>query len=136
MAHLRFGSPHAVAPCLYSRGDGTLSYFFSVDRVVALAAAAGLRCLACEYHTVCNRNRRSGVEVRALACVGCLCSNAHRFAIVLYVQVSVPLPHTPFATHTPVACTYTTATARTPSCAGSLFTRYCKPGEPGGPTSA
>ncbi len=80
MAHLRFGSPHAIAPCLYSRGDGTLSYFFSVDRVVALAAAAGLRCLACEYHTVCNRNRRSGVEVRALACV-LECASLHYCAV-------------------------------------------------------
>jgi methyltransferase-like protein 6 len=65
MAHLRFSVDHAVGPCLYTRGDGTLSYFFTVDRVMALAMAAGLVCASCEYHTVFNTNRKSGVQVRA-----------------------------------------------------------------------
>ena len=94
MAHLRFPGDSYLAPCLYRRGEGTLSYFFTTgkvwlvgcvamvpqlntphsirigvgnvvppDRVRALFQAAGFACESCEYHTVRNVNRKTGVTL-------------------------------------------------------------------------
>eukprot|EP00611_Tribonema_gayanum_P017690 TRINITY_DN3049_c0_g1_i1.p1 TRINITY_DN3049_c0_g1~~TRINITY_DN3049_c0_g1_i1.p1 ORF type:complete len:251 (+),score=80.69 TRINITY_DN3049_c0_g1_i1:1174-1926(+) len=43
--------------------DGTLTYFFSVDGVAALAAQAGVEVEACAYHTVANVNRKHQLKL-------------------------------------------------------------------------
>ena len=95
MAHLRFSVDHAVGPCLYTRGDGTLSYFFTVDRVMALAAAAGLVCASCEYHTVFNTNRKSGVQVRNCCCCSyccrCYCDTSLCYKLRVHFQCNSTL---------------------------------------------
>jgi hypothetical protein len=48
---------------LYCRGDGTLSYFFSVEDLSARARAVGFELEESRYVCVINKNRKTGVEV-------------------------------------------------------------------------
>ena len=49
---------------LYCRGDGTLSYFFSLDELRRRAEAAGFEVEEARYVCVINRNKKTGTELR------------------------------------------------------------------------
>lgn len=48
---------------LYARQDGTLAYFFRIERFAELADMAGLDVEMNEYHTVANVNRKEGLRL-------------------------------------------------------------------------
>eukprot|EP01064_Diplonema_japonicum_P015913 TRINITY_DN23967_c0_g1_i1.p1 TRINITY_DN23967_c0_g1~~TRINITY_DN23967_c0_g1_i1.p1 ORF type:complete len:320 (+),score=58.29 TRINITY_DN23967_c0_g1_i1:54-962(+) len=58
-----YKSPSTASP-IYFRGDGTQTYYFSVEEVDALARTAGLTASPSEYH--CNQvtNRKNGKVMR------------------------------------------------------------------------
>jgi methyltransferase-like protein 6 len=49
---------------LTARQDGTLAYFFTLQRLAALAAAAGLELVECGALRRKYRNRQLGLELR------------------------------------------------------------------------
>ena len=53
-----------LGPNLYRRGDGTLSYFFSLEDLQARAEAAGFEVEEARYICVINRNKKTGAELR------------------------------------------------------------------------
>jgi thiol-disulfide isomerase/thioredoxin len=52
---------------LFARQDGTLAYFFTLQRLAALAAAAGLELVECGALRRKYRNRQLGLELRRAA---------------------------------------------------------------------
>jgi len=48
-AQLRFQSGHRLSEGCYARSDGTLSFYFSIERVRELFEAAGLQVVSLEY---------------------------------------------------------------------------------------
>lgn len=60
LTQLRFSGSQKVDDCLYRRSDGTLSFFFSREQYCALAEAAGLQLVECDYACVYNTNRKTG----------------------------------------------------------------------------
>jgi SAM-dependent methyltransferase len=48
---------------LYKRGDGTLAYFFTKQELIEHLSECGFCDVDLEYHTVRNKNRKSGVEL-------------------------------------------------------------------------
>ncbi len=64
MVQLRIPPEQCLGPNLYRRGDGTLSYFFSLDDLRSRAEAAGFGVEELRYVCVINKNRKTGVELR------------------------------------------------------------------------
>lgn len=64
MVQLRISAEQCIGRHLYRRGDATLAYFFTVEDLSALAVAAGLEVVECDYVCVVNRNRKTGQELR------------------------------------------------------------------------
>jgi methyltransferase-like protein 6 len=65
-AQLRFarGKMLDADGALFARQDGTLAYFFTLQRLAALAAAAGLELVECGALRRKYRNRQLGLELR------------------------------------------------------------------------
>jgi methyltransferase-like protein 6 len=61
---LRIPPEQRLGHNLYRRGDGTLSYFFSVEDLRMRAEAAGFEVEEARYICVINRNKRTGAELR------------------------------------------------------------------------
>lgn len=49
---------------LFRRQDGTLVHYFSREQLEMLASSAGFKVVECEYATVANTNRKTGVVMR------------------------------------------------------------------------
>mmetsp|Transcript_26926 Transcript_26926/g.72776 ORF Transcript_26926/g.72776 Transcript_26926/m.72776 type:complete len:183 (+) Transcript_26926:159-707(+) len=64
MVQLRIPPEQWAGPNMYKRGDGTLAYFFSVEDMRAKSEAAQFHVVDCEYVTVYNTNRKTGVQLR------------------------------------------------------------------------
>lgn len=65
ISQLRFpGAQMVDSGSLYRREDGTLSYFFTLERARALAEGAGFTVEELEYACVANLNRKTGKELR------------------------------------------------------------------------
>jgi methyltransferase-like protein 6 len=68
LAQLRAPLSSILSAELHERGDGTLSYYFSLQELRALAEAAGLQVLELSYATVLRRNRKTGAELKRVWC--------------------------------------------------------------------
>ncbi|KAL4534083.1 hypothetical protein Ndes2437B_g03383 [Nannochloris sp. 'desiccata'] len=67
MAQLRFPGSQLLDPgesLVYQRSDGTLSSFFSIERMENLAHEAGFQVVECEYVTTFVKNRKKGTEMK------------------------------------------------------------------------
>jgi len=69
MAQLRFSGSQLLDPgefLLYQRLDGTLSSFFSIERMEKLAHDAGFQVVECEYVTTFVKNRRKKTQMKRI----------------------------------------------------------------------
>lgn len=66
MAQLRFPGSQLIDPdnMVYQRADGTLSCFFSRERLESLAAGIGLKCQECKYVCTSIANKKDGQIMR------------------------------------------------------------------------
>eukprot|EP00743_Colponemidia_sp_Colp-15_P009779 GILK01010710.1.p1 GENE.GILK01010710.1~~GILK01010710.1.p1 ORF type:complete len:279 (+),score=33.52 GILK01010710.1:39-875(+) len=48
---------------LYARGDGTLTYYFTIESLTELFTAQGFERVSCEYCTVQSINRKTGAKL-------------------------------------------------------------------------
>lgn len=63
LAQLRFAPGHWMGGDLYVRGDGTLSFFFTIEGLIAQLSEAGFDLIECDYKKSNITNRSKGVTM-------------------------------------------------------------------------
>lgn len=64
LTHLRLKHEQQIQERLYSRGDGTLCYFFSTEDLESRMKQAGFETVECEYACTEMRNRKKNVQMK------------------------------------------------------------------------